>query len=61
MQKEAGMSEVHSHNQYCVTWRNKHNILCRVCDVVAVVTLFGTAYVVMSVAAILDLIVAGGQ
>lgn len=55
------MSEDHSHNQYSVTWRNKHNILCNVCDVVAVVALFGTAYFVMSVAAIFDLIVAGGQ
>ncbi len=70
------MTRFHSHNQYCDTWSSKHNILCsvssagkaeahnsgsRFADVVGFVVLAVAAYLTLSLGAILDMIVAGGQ
>lgn len=70
------MTRFHSHNQYCDTWRNKHNILCeinsassdeahnkisQVCDLIGVAVIFAAGYCALSFGAILDMIVQGGQ
>ena len=51
----------HSHKVYCVTSDTDRNIWCYVSDAVATAVLFATAYAALSVAAVLDALVAGGQ
>jgi hypothetical protein len=70
------MTRFHSHNQYCVTWHNDHNMLCAdtsaekvvshnnnsiAGDIFGFAALCAAAYLALSLGAVLDLIVAGGQ
>lgn len=50
-----------SHNVYCDTSDSRHNILCLVCDAAAFVALVAAVIAGMSIAAGLDLHLAGVQ
>lgn len=51
----------YSHNQYCVTQNNRHNIWYVTSEAVAFAVLVAGIYSVASLGAVLDAIVAGGQ